>query len=99
MIFIQQFKRASAADEKIELMDTYLERLWSQLEKCDSSMIWALSTSESQLNLCRLTIERAVVGQIYVHAMYPNGDADVSRDEVCIKHCYFKLFFARAYGW
>ena len=78
-------------------MDTYLERLWSQLEKCDSSMIWALSTSESQLNLCRLTIERAVVGQIYVHAMYPNGDADVSRDEVCIKHCYFKLFFARAY--
>ena len=75
-------------------MDTYLERLWSQLEKCDSSMIWALSTSESQLNLCRLTIERAVVGQIYVHAMYPNGDADVSRDEVCIKHLFCRPNFS-----
>ena len=63
-------------------METFLESLWSQLEKCDGSMVWALSTSEEQLNLCRLTVERAVVGQIFVHAMYPNGEADISRDDV-----------------
>ena len=66
-------------------METFLESLWSQLEKCDGSMVWALSTSEEQLNLCRLTVERAVVGQIFVHAMYPNGEADISRDDVRIK--------------
>ena len=65
-------------------METFLESLWSQLEKCDGSMVWALSTSEDQLNLCRLTVERAVVGQIFVHAMYPNGEADISRDDVSI---------------
>ena len=65
-------------------METFLESLWSQLEKCDGSMVWALSTSEEQLNLCRLTVERAVVGQIFVHAMYPNGEADISRDDVSI---------------
>ena len=63
-------------------MEVFLESLWSQLEKCDGSMVWALSTSEAQLSLCRLTVERAVIGQIFVHAMYPNGEADISRDEV-----------------
>jgi hypothetical protein len=80
--FVAQFKDASASDEKTALMENFLESLWSQLEKCDGSMIWALSTSEAQLSLCRLTVERAVVGQIFVHAMYPNGEADISRDEV-----------------
>jgi len=80
--FVAQFKNANAADEKTALMETFLESLWSQLEKCDGSMVWALSTSEDQLNLCRLTVERAVVGQIFVHAMYPNGEADISRDDV-----------------
>ena len=65
-------------------MENFLKSLWSQLEKCDASMVWALSTSETQLDLCRLTVERAVIGQIFVHAMYPNGEADVSRDEVSI---------------
>ena len=77
-----QFKSSNAADEKTALMERFLESLWGQLEKCDGSMIWALSTSEAQLGLCRLTVERAVVGQIFVHAMYPNGEADMSRDEV-----------------
>ena len=81
-ILFLQFKSANAADEKTALMERFLESLWSQLEKCDGSMIWALSTSEAQLGLCRLTVERAVVGQIFAHAMYPNGEADISRDEV-----------------
>jgi len=37
-------------------------------------------------DLCRLTVERAIVAQIYVHAMFPNGEADTSRDEVLTSH-------------
>ena len=74
-------------------METFLESMWSQLEKCDGSMVWALSTSEEQLNLCRLTVERAVVGQIFVHAMYPNGEADISRDDVRIKCNHVPNFY------
>ena len=37
-------------------------------------------------DLCRLTVERAIVSQIYVHAMFPNGEADMSRDEVLTSH-------------
>ena len=74
-------------------METFLESLWSQLEKCDGSMVWALSTSEEQLNLCRLTVERAVVGQIFVHAMYPNGEADISRDDVSFEISFVGSIF------
>ena len=81
--FVAQFKQAVAADEKTALMEGFLERLWSQLES-DSSMICTLL--DSQIDLCRLTVERSVVGQIYVHAMYPNGEADISRDEVLSSH-------------
>jgi hypothetical protein len=37
-------------------------------------------------DLCRLTVERTVVSQIYVNAMFPNGDADISRDDVLSAH-------------
>ena len=35
-----------------------------------------------QLALARTAIERAVVSLIYTHAMYPNGEVDVHRDQV-----------------
>ena len=40
----------------------------------------------TEKDLCRLTVERTVVSQIYVHAMYPNGEADISRDDVLASH-------------
>ena len=36
----------------------------------------------SQLEMFKLAVERAVVSNIYYHAMYPNGDGDISRDAV-----------------
>lgn len=84
--FVTEFKEVSASDEKITLMERFLASTWAKLESDSTSIIWSLMVSEEQQDLCRLTIERAVVSQIYVHAMYPNGEADISRDDVLSQH-------------
>ena len=61
------------------LIEKFLSSLWSQLESDPS---WALAMSEEQMALARTAIERAVVSLIYTHAMYPNGEVDVHRDQV-----------------
>ena len=81
--FVNRFKETTVSDEKIALMEQFLARIWSQLEEDPS---WALVASEEQMRLARLTIERAVVSHIYMHAMYPNGEADASRDAVLAEH-------------
>lgn len=83
--FMFQFREIIVSDERIALMERFLASLASQL---DEDPAWALVASEEQNTLARLTIERAVVSQIYVHAMYPNGEADVSRDEVLNAHIH-----------
>jgi hypothetical protein len=37
--------------------------------------------SEEQMSLARIAVERAVISHIYTHAMYPNREADVHRDQ------------------
>ena len=64
------------------LIEKFLSSLWSQLESDPS---WALAMSEEQMGLARTAIERAVVSLIYTHAMYPNGEVDVHRDQVQFK--------------
>ena len=38
------------------------------------------------MEMFKLAVERAVVSHIYHHAMYPNGEADISRDSVLAEH-------------
>ena len=38
------------------------------------------------MEMFKLAVERAVVSHIYYPAMYPNGDADISRDAVLAEH-------------
>ena len=45
--------------------------------------------SDAQVELARVYIERTVMGHIYTHAMYPNGDGDIMRD----KYVELKPFF------
>ena len=40
-----------------------------------------LAASESQLLEARTAVERSVISRVYLTAMYPNGDGDVSRDQ------------------
>lgn len=38
-------------------------------------------SSETQLESGRISLERYVMGRIYTHAMFPNGDGDIMRDQ------------------
>lgn len=40
-----------------------------------------LGCSESQLQSSCIALERYVMGRIYTHAMFPNGDGDILRDQ------------------
>lgn len=42
---------------------------------------WSTGSTNDQLNAARLALERVVMSHIYIHALYPNGDGDVSRDQ------------------
>lgn len=46
--------------------------------KCSLNIIGA---SFDQINDAKLAIERAIISRVYTLAMYPNGDADISRDQ------------------
>ena len=39
------------------------------------------AASETQLDDAKLAIERYIMSRIYTHAMFPNGDGDVLRDQ------------------
>lgn len=67
------------ADERVALVERTLEHLWAQLEQ-DSA--WALAASTEQMAEARAAVERALASAVYGHAMYPNGEADASRDKV-----------------
>ncbi len=83
--FVANFRDScQASDEKIALMERFLATLWSQLEGETSLVL--LSSTPGQLERCRVAVERSVVSHIYLHAMYPNGDADISRDLVLSEH-------------
>ena len=81
--FVRQFIETSVADERVSLTERFLNSLWRQLEEDPS---WALIANEEQMRLARLSVERSVISHIYRHAMYPNEEADVSRDEVLSSH-------------
>merc|ERR1719510_1571673 len=84
--FVANFREScSASDEKIALMERFLASLWSQLE-ADTSVALLTANSPTQMDMCRVAVERSVVAHIYYHAMYPNGEADVSRDVVLADH-------------
>lgn len=37
--------------------------------------------SAQQLEAIKVAIERSIISRVYMYAMFPNGDGDVSRDE------------------
>ena len=86
LTFVANFKDScSASDEKIALMERFLNSLWSQLES-DTSVTLLTANSPAQMEMCRMAVERAVVSHIYYAAMFPNGEADASRDNVLSEH-------------
>ena len=44
-------------------------------------LLFHLGSTTEQLNLAQQSLERSVMSHVYIHALYPNGDGDVSRDQ------------------
>ena len=49
---------------------------WSWRHRCVCTV-----ASDEQVEEAKVYIERNVMSHIYVHAMYPNGDGDMARDQ------------------
>ncbi|XP_054161994.1 GTPase-activating protein and VPS9 domain-containing protein 1-like isoform X2 [Oppia nitens] len=81
-LFIKKFQSLIAADEKTQLVDKFMVFLESTL---NSDSQWQ-SATEDQLEMAKQLIERQVMSQIYIHALYPNGDGDVLRDQILHKY-------------
>jgi len=77
-----QFSSTNMMDEKTELVVQFLNRMWATLEQ--EPMLAA--TNEHQRTEARKAVERAIFSQIYMAALYPNKEADVSRDFVLQQH-------------
>ncbi|XP_066994190.2 GTPase-activating protein and VPS9 domain-containing protein 1 isoform X2 [Anabrus simplex] len=80
--FQEEFQQLTVADEKTDLLDSFLQTLALEMERDPT---WQVA-SEPQLELARSAVERSVMSRVYMHALYPNGDGDVSRDQVLHEH-------------
>ncbi|XP_029846298.2 receptor-mediated endocytosis protein 6 homolog [Ixodes scapularis] len=80
--FSRSFQGLTVGDEKAQLVEKFLQFLFRGMEVDPT---WQMA-SDLQMSLAQHTIERAIMSQIYVHALYPNGDGDVLRDQVLHQH-------------
>ncbi|XP_033609834.1 GTPase-activating protein and VPS9 domain-containing protein 1 isoform X3 [Cryptotermes secundus] len=80
--FTAEFQQLTLADEKTDLLDNFLHTLSVEMDKDPT---WQAASS-AQLEQAHTAVERAVISRVYTHALYPNGDGDVSRDQVLHEH-------------
>jgi hypothetical protein len=79
MKFIDNFRPTKTADEKTEALEDFLSTLVQLFVGNRDWAEWQLARIESAL-------EQNVVSRIYLHALYPNGEADMHRDVVLKEH-------------
>ena len=80
--FISYFKKMGPPDEKAKLVDKFLGFMFKSLE---SDPGWK-AASEEQVAFGHAVIERSVMSQVYVLALFPNGDGDMLRDQILSRH-------------
>ncbi|XP_047101988.1 GTPase-activating protein and VPS9 domain-containing protein 1 isoform X3 [Schistocerca piceifrons] len=80
--FQNEFQQLTLADEKTDLLDNFLQALFIEMEQ---DPMWQAASS-AQISQAHTAIERAVISRVYLQAIYPNGDGDISRDQVLHEH-------------
>ncbi|PSN29560.1 hypothetical protein C0J52_22666 [Blattella germanica] len=80
--FTAEFQQLTLADEKTDFLDNFLQTLSLEM---DRDPTWQAASS-AQLEQAHTAVERAIISRVYTHALYPNGDGDVSRDQVLHEH-------------
>ena len=58
-----------------------MESTLIRIDKVLFFSVYFSAASETQLDDAKLAIERYIMSRIYTHAMFPNGDGDVLRDQ------------------
>lgn len=81
-LFIRKFQAITVSDEKAHLVEKFLHYLFSNMELDPT---WH-GANEIQLEYAQSVVERTIMSQIYIHAMYPNGDGDKLRDQILHQH-------------
>lgn len=76
-LFEERFAALSVFDERIDIMLEFMSRLMDDL-KCDGIL---QGMADWQLQEARTCIERILLQRLYRQVMFPNDDADISRDE------------------
>lgn len=77
--FQTEFAQLSVSDERLELIEEFIESLLQELHDSGLQDDW-------QREAARVAIERLLLEQMYEQVMFPNEDADVSRDGVLAAH-------------
>lgn len=75
--FQEEFGTLTVVDEKIDCMEEFMGKLMAEL--LDFGMLQGMTSW--QRGEARAWIERALLQKLYRQVMFPNDDADVSRDE------------------
>ncbi|KAK3593714.1 hypothetical protein CHS0354_013611 [Potamilus streckersoni] len=82
MSFISDFQKLTVSDEKTDFVERFLQFLNDQMAR---DAIWQ-AANNAQIEDAQLAIERYIMSRIYTHAMYPNGDGDILRDQLYHQH-------------
>ncbi|KAM3727713.1 GTPase-activating protein and VPS9 domain-containing protein [Dirofilaria immitis] len=76
--FIAEFQTLKAQDERTDIMERALNSLY---ERLPHEKIWRFANTE-RISFVKKSVERSLMAQLYAYALYPNGEADQSRDSV-----------------
>ncbi|XP_034234553.1 GTPase-activating protein and VPS9 domain-containing protein 1 [Thrips palmi] len=80
--FTLEFQQLTLADEKTDLLENFLQTLATDMER---DHFWS-GVSQEQLLQARTAIEQVIISRVYPYALYPNGEGDMSRDQVLHEH-------------
>ncbi|KAK3920325.1 Receptor-mediated endocytosis protein 6-like protein [Frankliniella fusca] len=80
--FTEEFQQLTLADEKTDLLENFLLTLAADMER---DPFWS-GVNKDQLLQARTAIEQAIISRVYPYALYPNGEGDMSRDQVLHEH-------------
>ncbi|CAO1411751.1 unnamed protein product [Diamesa serratosioi] len=81
-IFQEEFNEKLVVDEKLELMEEYIGILMDDL-KNDGIL---MGMADWQLQEAHICIERILLQRLYRQVMFPNGDVNISTDQVLHDH-------------
>ncbi|XP_075157188.1 GTPase activating protein and VPS9 domains 1 [Haematobia irritans] len=81
--FQEEFARLTVYDDKVDLIEEFLDSLIAELVAMGGILH---GMPEWQIVEARLSLERILLQNMYQQVMFPNEDADLSRDSVLSEH-------------